>query len=451
MIPSPSGLSSDEAGVGKHAAHYLDVVEKYKNDPQRSYHFHHLMVNFQILGPFDSEKFKAAVMSLARIHPAFRTTFRKENNCWIQSVMEEPDPRIFEHLKFNTEIDDWRGHTRDLIYAENEQPFDITGEPLIKFVLLEYQGISAFMTKFHHIICDGWGILVALSQLLGLYESQLKGILSPAEAMPASEFLATATREASWLESAEGAKALGWWQTYLGGHAFLRNPLAERPQGRLALCTDHLSLKTSAQIYSLAERAGVHFSYLVHAAFVKALKTWTSSDDILVTFVKANRNDANTAVVGNFADWVTVRHRLDLKARLELIAKNAQRDVAEAKEHYLPYWHIVKELCPQQYFNDFGITPYSFDYMPELNPNIDHGGQSSFTLLRDLEVFPFRLTATDIFCRTTLVGQLGAPERRIEVFLIYHGGFLSAEKVQGMLAEMKGELERAAQDQVIVG
>ncbi len=433
------------ARVGKHTAHYLDVIEKFRETPERSYHFHHLMINFQILGPFDAEKFKAALHKLAKVQPAFRLSFQKAGAAWTQSIADEPLPGFIEHKVFGSDVIDWRDTTRNLIMAENEIAFRMTGEPLIKFTILEFPNDNAavFLTKFHHIVCDGWGILVALSQLLALYEAELAGVNAPAPAMQPTDFLAIAAAENAYLASKDGEKRMAWWRKYLGDHAFIQNPLPERPQGRLAACVDHLSFETSAKLFKLAAEKGIHFSYLIHAAFTKALSTWTKSNDVLVTFVKANRNDANSAVVGNFADWVTVRHKLDLSASLGDVAKAAEHDVSEAKENYLPYWQIVEQICPHQYFNDFGITPYSFDFMPEFNPKIDFGGKASFLLLRDMEVFPFRLTATDIFCRTTLVGDLDKKERKIEIFLIYHGGYLIDEQVRGVLNEMKAALEAA--------
>jgi hypothetical protein len=433
------------APVGKHTAHYLDVIEKFREDPERSYHYHHLMINFQILGPFDAGKFEAAIRKLAKVQPAFRLSFQKAGPAWTQKIGEEPLASFVERKTFGADITNWREKTRELIIAENEIPFRMTGEPLIKFTILEFPSHNAavFLTKFHHIVCDGWGILVALSQLLALYEAELQGVNAPAPAMQPTDYLAIAAAENAFLASKDGEKRMAWWRKYLADHAFIQKPLPERPQGRLALCADHLSFETSAKLFKIAEQKGVHFSYLIHAAFTKALSTWTKSDDVLVTFVKANRNDANSAVVGNFADWVTVRHQLDLKAPLGDIAKAAEHDVNKAKENYLPYWHIVEQVCPHQYFNDFGITPYSFDFMPEFNPKIDFGGKASFLLLRDLEVFPFRLTATDIFCRTTLVGDLDKKERKIEIFLIYHGGYLKEDQVRGVLNEMKAALEGA--------
>lgn len=441
---SPAAPSHVLARVGKHTEHYLDVVEKFRAEPERSYHYHHLMINFEILGPFDAEKFKAALRKLATVQPAFRLAFQKANLVWTQSIADQPLEGFITHHTFGPEVADWRAKTRDLIIAENEIPFAMSGEPLIKFTLLEFSNVAAFLTKFHHIVCDGWGILVGLSQLLALYEAELNGVNAPAPAMQPTDFMAIAAAENAFIASKDGQARTDWWRKYLADHAFIQKPLPDRPQGRLAVCADHIDLDTSAKLFKLAEKTGIHFSYLIHAAFTKALKTWTGSADVLVTFVKANRNEANSAVVGNFADWVTVRHTVDGAAPLAQIAKTAEHDVSDAKEHYLPYWHIVEQVCPRQYFNDFGITPYSFDFMPEFNPKLDFGGKASFLLLRDMEVFPFRLTATDMFCRTTLVGELDKSDRKIEIFLIYHGGFLTEEQVRGVLNEMKSELEKAA-------
>jgi hypothetical protein len=212
----------------------------------------------------------------------------------------------------------------------------------------------------------------------------------------------------------------------------------------LGICAGLLSEACNARLRSISQSECLHVSYLAHAAFLKALRNYLGTDDILITYVKANRNDANSTVVGDFADWILVRHRIDLDKPLIEVARRAQDDVGEAKERYLPYWHIVKDVCPGQYLNDFGITPYCFDFVPAFEPKVDLGGSASFHLLHDLQVFPFRLTATDIFCRTTQFRNPQSNELDLSIDLIYHSGFLAAEKVQVVLEEMKSELEKVA-------
>jgi hypothetical protein len=433
--------------VGRHTEHYLRVVDLFRNDHYRSYHYHHLMLNFQVVGPFDPVKFIAALHKLAELNPMLRSHFRKQpSGTWEQIVNPRPDPRMISHRRIGAEVTDWVAFARELVVAENEHPIAIDDGPLIRFTVLEFAATPVVVVKFHHIACDGWGIMVALNQLLGLYQAELAGVAAPIPPLTPAQMLAFATREAEELNSPDGRAGLKWWREYLAGHAFIRHPLPERPQGRLAVLSDRLSVETSNALAKLAERQGVHISYLGHAAFLKTLKMLTQSDDILVTFVKANRNEANSAVVGNFADWVMVRHRLDLTAPLPDIAQRAQTDVAVAKDHYQPYWHIVEEMALSQYFNDFGVTPYSFDFMPYIEPKLDMGGGVSFIPLYALEVLPFRLTATDLFCRMTIVGDSESTAQRVEIMLIYHGGYLDQAKVQRALDEMKRELEAAAKE-----
>jgi hypothetical protein len=149
-------------------------------------------------------------------------------------------------------------------------------------------------------------------------------------------------------------------------------------------------------------------------------------------------------VVGNFADWVMVRHKLDLEQNIETIAKSAQQDVAEAKDHYLPYWYLVEHLCKEQYFKDFGITPYCYDYLPTFAPKIDVGGQASFFLLRDLEVLPTRVVATDLFCRVNVIETPGVADQRLGIDLIYHDGVYTADDSREIVKHMSDELDAAA-------
>lgn len=438
--------SSTSGPVGRHTEHYLDVVERYRAAPMRSYHFHHLMVNFQIIGPFDLRAFRAAIDELARRNPIFRSTFRKVDGAWRQVIAAAPPAGLLTHR--GSDVADWRAVTREAIIAENDKIISVETGPLVQFSVIQFKDAAVFLTKVHHIACDGWGIWVAMNQLLGLYMAALAGpdalAAAPVPRLADADLLAFAAAERESLAAPEGRATLDWWKSYLGDHPFVRTPLPERPQGFLNAVAHRLDSATSGALERIAKARGIHVSYLLHAAYMKALAEHTASDDLLVTFVKANRNERNSAVAANFADWVMVRHRRDLTLPLADLAAGAALDVGEAKDNYQPYWHIVHHVAPGQYFNDFGLTPYSFDFMPYLDPKLDFGQGVAFVLLREMEVFPFRLTATDIFCRASLMGNLANAEQVVELILVYHAGYLTEARVRAVLERMTAELVAAA-------
>ncbi|MDX2145717.1 MAG: condensation domain-containing protein [Rhodospirillaceae bacterium] len=420
------------------------MIERYSDQPDRGYRYYHMIINFRIDGPIDTDKFRRAVMALVAANPAFRSYFSMVDGSWQHIV--EPNPRadVFEVHNYGPDITDWRAATREKLAEINEQSFDTSQAPLLKIHLLRFATTAVFCTKFHHMVCDGWGIIVALNQLLGFYEAELAGVTAPIPTLPAEVYLGFAQAQNHELGTASTHEHEKWWRQRIGNHPYIVSPLSERPQGRLAVHADIVGTDTTAAVMKIAERDGYHFSYLVHCAFLKALSAHCGLKDLLVTFVKANRNDANNFVVGNFADWIMVRHQLDLDHGIEKIAKAAQQDVTEAKDHYLPYWHLVDRLSPEQYFKDFGITPYCYDYLPTFAPKIDVGGQASFFLLRDLEVLPYRVVATDLFCRVNVIETSGSTDQRLGIDLIHHSGVVSKDQIKHVMRDIVGALEKAA-------
>ncbi|MCB2107912.1 MAG: hypothetical protein KDE14_09445 [Rhodobacteraceae bacterium] len=435
-----SDAKREHGPVGAHTAHYLDVVDKYRNERERSYHYHHLTINLRINGPVDAAKMANAVEKLCAKNPALRSYFAGSAGHWTQNFAAPGDVGAFSHQKFDDPELDWKKTAWDIVNRLKEETFDVLKPPLFKVVLLEFPSIAVILTKWHHIVCDGWGIVVALNQLLGLYAAEFAGVDAPIPALPVADYIALSEQQNAWLQSPDGEKELQWWRDTIGDHAYVRTPLAERPQGILSVCMENLSANDSARLQKLADAAGYHVSFLVYAAFLSALRTFTGSDDVLVTFVKANRDKSTGHIVGNFADWVTVRHRAKSEESRAETAAIYQKDVNEAKSHYVPYWSVVKDLCPGQYFKDFGLTPYSFDFTPPLPPAIDVGAPISFGFLHELEVIPYRLTATDIFCRMSMHTHPGEDLPRIDIGLIYHSGHLQKASVEKVLADMKHEL-----------
>jgi hypothetical protein len=430
-----------EGPVAPHTAHYLDVVDKYRADRLRSYHYHHLTINFRIDGPIDAGKFATAVRNLAAANPALRSAFARRSAGWVQRIGTPEDCPAFRHDVLADSTSPWFPIARAAVDALNDQPLDVETGPLFAVTLMQFKDCAVVLTKWHHIVCDGWGILVALNQLLGFYNAELAGVTAPIPAQAAADYLRFAAAQNEFLASPQGRATLQAWRGAIGDHAFIRQPLAERPKGVLGVCSRHMTAAESAPLLAHAERHKLHPSYLIHAAFLRGLEQFVGSDDLLVTFVKANREPATGGVVANFADWVMVRHRLVAGSVLTAIAGAAQRDVSEAKDRYLPYWHILRELAPGQYFNDFGVTPYSFDFVPPLQPKVDVGGLASFTFLHELDAIPFRLTATDIFCRMSLHTHGGDAAARIAIDLIHHAGYLAKTQVESVLDRMNRELQ----------
>jgi hypothetical protein len=429
--------------VSAHAKHYLDVVEKYRADKLRSYHQHHLTINFAIEGPTDASALARAVTKLAAGNPALRSYFERKNGSWINRFHDAQALNAFSHERFDSPDQNWLAIARARVDQMNDAVFDIQSGPLFTVTLLEFPAKSVILTKWHHIVCDGWSILVALNQLLMLYEAEIAGTTLPLPIMSESDYAGFASRQNDWLTTEDGKARIEWWQNYLSSSEFLVSPLAERPQGVLGVVSTQLSGTDSQRVFAAAESNGFHASYLVHACFLRGLKAHLAIDDILVTFVKANRERSTGGVIANFADWVMVRHRLPAEQSLLELAKSAQSEVGTAKENYTPYWHIVEQLCPQQYMIDFGITPYSFDFVPPLQPNVDAGGKIKFNFLHELDAIPYRLVATDIFCRMSMHTFRGESTPRIAIDLIHHASFVDRPKVEALAETMKMALAAA--------
>jgi hypothetical protein len=429
--------------VSAHAKHYLDVVEKYRADKQRSYHQHHLTINFAIEGQTDASALARAVTKLAVANPALRSYFERKDGRWLNRFHDAQSLNAFSHERFSESETNWLAIARARVDQMNDAVFDVQSPPLFTVTLLEFSAKSVILTKWHHIVCDGWSILVALNQLLMLYEAEISGATLQIPMMSDSEYASFATKQNDWMATKEGKTRIEWWRNYLSSNAFLTRPLAERPQGILGVVSAQLSQTESQRVFAASDSNGFHASYLIHACYLRGLKALLAADDLLVTFVKANREPATGGVIANFADWVMVRHRLSSQESLLELAKSAQSEVGTAKENYTPYWDIVEQLCPQQYMNDFGITPYSFDFVPPLQPNVDAGGKIKFNFLHELDAIPYRLVATDIFCRMSMHTFSGESTPRIVIDLIHHAGFVPKEKVKAVLDTMIQELTSA--------
>ena len=384
--------------VGVNTKHYLEVIDKFRDDPDCGYHYHHWVVSCQLLGPVDRDTFEAILHEIANASPVLRSFFENKSGVWQQVVLPSLEKGFFTYRKHEAGTD-WRAVIGELTQQLNEQVLPVEQAPIFKVFLQEFDDVTIVTLHIHHLLVDGWGMFVLFQQLVSSYEAALNGQSSPLPLLDESEFLAIAKRdENQWADLSDRQEKLDWWKKQLGNHAYVTDPLPE-PSGYLDLCLGHLSPEVSKAVMEYSDRKGMHYSYVIQAAYIKALQDWAGIEDILLTTTKANRSDETGTIIANLAHWMIGHPRVPRKIPIREVAQIILNDTAKAKEHYLPYWDIVKEICPQQYSCNFGITPFSFNFLPPVAKQIESGGAVSLRPLFEFFAFSPRVVATEFYLR----------------------------------------------------
>ena len=181
----------------------LDAVDHYRDDPEYGYLFHHWVVSCQLVGPVDPEKFELALHDVAVASPVLRSFFKKEGQAWQHMIAPSLDAPFFSYKKHDTGTD-WRSVVGALTHQLNDQILPVWQTPIFKVLLQEFDDITVATFHIHHLMLDGWGLIVFFQQLVHAYEARLTDQPSPLAILDEDKFLQiyrahAKTRNLSWV------------------------------------------------------------------------------------------------------------------------------------------------------------------------------------------------------------------------------------------------------------
>ncbi|MCV4289293.1 amino acid adenylation domain-containing protein, partial [Pseudomonas capsici] len=126
-----------------------------------------------IKGNIDGERLQRAAAKLIRRHDALRMVLLQgtgDDGLPVQAFVDHPSLQMTLH--------DFSGHQdpdtaiREFVKARGQVPFKMDGSPLVRMQLLRVsENLSCFCLEAHHLVIDGWGISLLLTDLAELYEA----------------------------------------------------------------------------------------------------------------------------------------------------------------------------------------------------------------------------------------------------------------------------------------
>jgi hypothetical protein len=112
---------------------------------------------------------------------------------------------------------------------EARQPFDLARGPLLRAKLVRLgERDCLFLVTMHHIVSDGWSMVVFADELTALYEAFVAGRPSPLEPL-AVQYPDFAVWQREWLAGERLAEQLAYWRERLVGAPVLGLP-TDRPR-----------------------------------------------------------------------------------------------------------------------------------------------------------------------------------------------------------------------------
>ncbi|MCK9904369.1 non-ribosomal peptide synthetase [Parafrankia colletiae] len=314
-------------------------------------------------GDLDRTALEKALAVVVNRHDSLRTSF----------TVRDGEPRQIVHDRISlplstVDVSDAPAPTEaaeQVIRAEAATPFDLTEAPLARVVIVRLSTDRCWLVlTLHHIICDGWSIVVLSRDLNEAYRAARRQQPAVLPELPARyrDF-------ALWDRTRDVAARAPAWRERLGGVAgHLPLPADFRPDAEEAFlggtCARTLDRELSARLRALAAR-----SDRTPAAVFLALLGWllhrlTSLEDICVGMGSAARIHPDVEhLVGFFVNVLPIRLFPRPDMEFDELADQAFTALTAALEQQdCPIDVVVKDLNPQRTAGTQPVTNVMFAY-----------------------------------------------------------------------------------------
>ncbi|MGD9732353.1 MAG: amino acid adenylation domain-containing protein [Desulfamplus sp.] len=384
--------SSDSAGISKtkiyqniplcppsqpdyevsHAQRRLWILDKM----EENFTAYNQSAGFLFKGRFDTKLFKKAVEFAATRHESLRTVFVEKED---MEKLNEPRQKIVANQKILfSEIDlsvdpEPEKAAKEIASKLPHQMFDLANGPLWSAAILKLgKNQHVILLNIHHIICDGWSLVILENEVLTAYLTLLKGQKPDMKPLPLQykDFAAWQNRR---LHSAEMDKHRSYWHEKLKGEIPVLNlptdftrPLVRTYSGAVVRTEIPADQIQEFNRFCSKNRASL-FTGL--AALLKVLLfRYTSQEDIIIGSPVAGRDHADLeGQIGFFVNTLALRDMLKPDMRFSELLETVGTTVIEAFDHQLyPFDRLVEEL---NVLRDVGRSPI-FDVMLVLQNNV---------------------------------------------------------------------------------
>ena len=307
------------------------------HEPELSVYYQSISIPFTDV---DTDALRQAWTRVIERHSVLRTAFVWENR-------EEPLQVVFREPKLPWTDLDWRDAADDeretrlqeFLAADRREGFDFKRAPLMRFALIRVsERESRFVWSSHHILFDGWSMILVFREVSALYESIVRGeqLALPA-ARPYSDYI-------SWLRRQDPAKAEPYWREALAGFTTptpigsgrTRHDIADDDAFREQDL--RLSAESTAGLQALAKRNRLTLGVLVQGAWSLLLSRYSGQPDVLfgaTVFGRPADLADSDSMVGLFINALPMRVKVDEDERLlDWLARlQAQQATAREFEH----------------------------------------------------------------------------------------------------------------------
>jgi amino acid adenylation domain-containing protein len=312
---------------------------------------YNIPVALRLEGDLNADVLELSLNEIIQRHASLRTTFTEVHGQPVQIVW----PKSTVEWAF-IDSSDVRGQevearAHDTLSKNFHRPFDLERGPLVRGLLIKLRPREHWLVlTMHHIVSDGWSVVVFLQELADLYGAHMNGKRADLKELPIqyADF-------AVWQRGKDFGELIreqmSYWMEKLGADI----PVLELPTDHVRPpvrsyhgVVHHFSIheRIATELRALCRREGVTMFMSLVAAFKVFLYRYTAQEDIVVGTPIAGRTHTETeALIGLFVN--TLALRTDCSGNptfIEFLSRIRDTSLGAYSHQEVPLEKIVEDL-----------------------------------------------------------------------------------------------------------
>ena len=310
----------------------------------------------QMEGRLDVEALRRSVAAMVARHEVLRTRFVEQGEQVYQCFFDN------DAIELQVEQADSFKSLQKLYDREWQYRFNLQGEPLCRFILVEGKGlqkqdnppIHALLINWHHIIFDGWSMGVFFREFIHLYKSYCKN--QPPQLAPLAIQYADFS---AWQRSEQQQKRmrtqLEYWRTQLAGLPTRLNFPSDRQRpAKQTFAGASVQIEFDAylsdQLSQFSKSNRVTLFMTLISVYALLLGRYSGQQDLAIGTPVANRLSAELEkLLGFFVNTLVIRTRIKPHASFEtMLAEMKAVTIQAFSNQDIPFEHLVEAINPQR-------------------------------------------------------------------------------------------------------
>jgi amino acid adenylation domain-containing protein len=321
---------------------------------------YNIPVAFLLKGTLNREALRQSLNEIVKRHEVLRTVFLMRDGKAVQKCTAAM-PLVISEIDLSEFPPENRLHeARAQARREAEIPFDLAHGLLVRVKLLRMsRDEHVLLVTMHHIVSDGWSMVILQREFSLLYQAYATGGSAPLEEVTI-QYGDYALWQRNWLQGPVLEEQLEYWRKQLAGVRALDiptdkpRPAALSESGRDVVM--EIGEEESAKLRSLARRENATIFMVLLASLDTLLWRYSGQNDIAVGTGIANRNRRETeGLIGFFVNTLVLRSNMQSRMSARELLSSVRHTALEAYRYQdLPFEKLVEDLQPQR---DLGRMP----------------------------------------------------------------------------------------------